>query len=126
MYTEVDNMIQCNFHEDHQYEKLLTDITEFALPDGKLYLSTMIDCFDGMVVGWTIGKNPNAELVNSMLDGVIANLPEGCYPIVHSDRGCHYRWHGWIERMKRAGLTRSVSKKGCSPDNAACEFSLGG
>ena len=43
------------------------------------------------------------------------------HPIVHTDRGGHYRWPGWIERMDAAGLTRSMSKKGCSPDNAACE-----
>ena len=41
--------------------------------------------------------------------------------IVHSDRGCHYRWPGWIQRMEYTGLTRSMSEKGCSPDNAACE-----
>ena len=22
------------------------------------------------------------------------HLPEGCHPVVHSDRGCHYRWPG--------------------------------
>ena len=81
----------------------------------------MVDCFDGMVVGWTICSRPNADLVNSMLDRVIAN----CHPTVHSDRGCHYRWLGWIERMKKAELTRSMSKKGCSPDNAACEGFFG-
>ena len=122
---EVENIISRNFHADKPYEKLLTDITEFALPDGKLYLSAMVDCFDGMVVGWTIGSRPNADLVNSMLDGVIANLPDGCYPTVQSDRGCHYRWLGWIERMKKAGLHRSMSKKGCSPDNAAYEGFFG-
>ena len=46
-------------------------------------------------------------------------------PIVHSDRGCHYRWPGWIQRMQAAGLRRSMSKKGCSPDNAACEGFFG-
>ena len=122
---EVDNIISRDFHAKQPYEKLLTDVTEFALPDGKLYLSAMIDCFDGMVIGWTIGSHPNAELVNTMLDGVIAELPDGCYPTVHSDRGCHYRWPGWIRRMKEAGLTRSMSKKGCSPDNAACEGFFG-
>ena len=91
--------------------KLLTDITEFALPNGKLYLSAMIDCFDGMVIGWTIGSRPNADLVNTMLDGVIAELPDGCYPTVHSDRGCHYRWPGRIQRMREAGLTRFMSKR---------------
>ena len=122
---EVDNIVSRDFHAKQPYEKLLTDITEFALPDGKLYLSAMIDCFDGMVVGWTIGSRPNAALVNSMLDEVIAKLPDGCHPTVHSDRGCHYRWPGWIERMEEAGLTRSMSKKGCSPDNAACEGFFG-
>ena len=90
-----------------------------------MYLSAMIDCFDWKVAGWTTGTRPNADLVNTMLDQVIANLPEGCHPVVHSDRGCHYRWPGWIERMNGAGLIRSMSKKGCSPDNAACEGFFG-
>lgn len=38
------------------------------IPAGKVYLSPMIDCFDGMVVSWSIGTRPNAELVNTMLD----------------------------------------------------------
>lgn len=113
------------FLSEFGYEKLLTDIKEFALTDGKLYLSAMVDCFDGMVVGWKIGSRPNAELVNIILDGVIADLPDGCHPIAHSDRGYHYRQPGWVERMKRAGLTRSMSKKGCSPENAACESFFG-
>jgi putative transposase len=36
-----------------------------------------------------------------------------------------YRWPGWIERMEKANLTRSMSKKGCSPDNSACEGFFG-
>ena len=98
---------------------------EFALPEGKLYLSPIIDCFDGLVVNWTVGRSPNAALVNAMLEQAIAALPEGQHPIIHTDRGCHYRWPGWIERMERAGLTRSMSKKGCSPDNSACEGFFG-
>ena len=60
-----------------------------------------------------------------MLDAGIALLKEHEKPIVHSDRGNHYRWPGWIERMERAQLTRSMSKKGCSPDNSACEGFFG-
>ena len=37
----------------------------------------------------------------------------------------NYRWPGWISRMKDAGLIRSMSKKGCSPDNSACEGFFG-
>ena len=42
-------------------------------------------------------------------------------PVVHSDRGGHYRWPGWLSRISEANLTRSMSRKACSPDNAACE-----
>lgn len=76
-------------------------------------------------MSWTIGTSPSAELVNTMLDEAILTLNEREKPIIHSDRGCHYRWPGWIERMEREGLIRSMSKKGCSPDNAACEGFFG-
>lgn len=122
---EVPNIIQRNFHAEVPDQKWLTDITEFRIPAGKVYLSPMIDCFDGMVVSWAISTSPDADLVNSMLDSAIDTLTEGCKPIVHSDRGCHYRWPGWINRMDSAGLVRSMSKKGCSPDNSACEGFFG-
>jgi putative transposase len=121
----VGNVVDRNFHADAPNTKWLTDITEFQLPAGKAYLSPIIDCFDGMVVSWTIGTSPDAELVNAMLDTAIATLPEGEHPVVHSDRGSHYRWPGWISRMDQARLTRSMSKKGCTPDNAACEGFFG-
>jgi transposase InsO family protein len=60
-----------------------------------------------------------------MLDNAVATLKEDEKPIVHSDRGCHYRWPDWIKKMESAGLTRSMSKKGCSPDNLACEGFFG-
>jgi transposase InsO family protein/transposase-like protein len=121
----VQNVVERNFHAEAPNRKWLTDITEFQLPFGKVYLSPMIDCFDGMVVSWTIGTSPDAELVNTTLDVAIASLAEGEHPIVHTDRGSHYRWPGWISRMQQARLTRSMSKKGCTPDNAACEGFFG-
>lgn len=121
----VPNIIERDFHADKPNLKWLTDITEFHIPAGKVYLSPIIDCFDGLPVSWTIGTSPDAELVNSMLDNAIRTLNPNEHPLVHSDRGCHYRWSGWIERMNNAGLTRSMSKKGCSPDNSACEGFFG-
>ena len=121
----VENVVARDFHADAPNSKWLTDLTEFHIPAGKVYLSPIIDCFDGMAVSWTIGTSPDAELVNTMLDDAICNLTDGEHPIVHSDRGCHYRWPGWISRMENAGLTRSMSNKGCSPDNSACEGFFG-
>lgn len=86
----------------------------------------MIDCFDGLVVSWTIGTRPDSELVNTMLDAAIQTLVNNASrPLVHSDRGAHYRWPGWLSRMRSAKLIRSMSRKGCSPDNAACEGFFG-
>ncbi len=121
-----DNIINRDFHAAAPNEKWLTDISEFHIPAGKVYLSPMIDCFDGMVVSWTIGTSPNAELVNTMLDAAIETVVEGREkPIVHSDRGGHYRWPGWLSRVAKASLVRSMSRKACSPDNAACEGFFG-
>ena len=122
---EVENIINRDFHAEQPNIKWLTDITEFAIPAGKVYLSPVIDCFDGMVVKWNIGTTPDSILVNKMLEDAIGTLLPSEHPLVHTDRGCHYRWSGWIERMQAAGLTRSMSKKGCSPDNAACEGFFG-
>ena len=106
-------------------EKWLTDITEFAIPAGKVYLSPIVDCFDGLLVNWNISTSPDALLVNSMLDDAAKLLSVGEKPIIHSDRGVHYRWPGWIDRMEKNGFIRSMSKKGCSPDNSACEGVFG-
>jgi transposase InsO family protein len=78
-----------------------------------------------MPISWTIGTSPNAYLANTMLRNAIETLEPNEKPIVHTDRGCHYRWTDWIKIMNDAGLTRSMSKKGYSPDNSACEWFFG-
>ncbi|MTI95514.1 MAG: IS3 family transposase [Firmicutes bacterium] len=87
----VENLVNRDFHADKPNTRWLTDLTEFHLPAGKVYLSPIIDCFDGLVVSWTIGTSPDAELVNTMLEGAISSLSDGEHPIVHSDRGSHVR-----------------------------------
>ena len=121
-----DNLLNRDFSASTPNEKWLTDITEFQIPAGKVYLSPMIDCFDGMVVSWSIGTRPDAELVNTMLDAAIETVTaSNDRPLVHSDRGGHYRWPGWLSRIADANLVRSMSRKACSPDNAACEGFFG-
>lgn len=73
-----------------------------------------------------MGTPPDADLVNTMLDVAIETITHSAdRPVVHSDRSAHYRWPGWLSRMHDAQLTRSMSRKGCSPDNAACEGFFG-
>jgi putative transposase len=82
---------------------MLTDITEFQIPAGKVYLSPIIDCFDGLVISWSIGAHPDAALVNTILDAAIETVAGGdARPIVHSDRGGHYRWPGLAVAYRRS------------------------
>lgn len=106
-------------------ELWVTDVTEFSIPAGKVYLSPVIDCFDGMPVSWSISTSPDAEMANSSLLGACAQLAEGEHPKVHTDRGAHYRWPGWDAICREHGLVRSMSRKACSPDNARCEGFFG-
>jgi hypothetical protein len=73
---EVANIVSRDFYAEAPNTKWLTDINEFAIPVGKVYLSPIIDCSDGLVVAWTTGTSPSAELVNSMLGKAVSLLQE--------------------------------------------------
>lgn len=64
---EVENIINRDFHADKPNDKWLTDLTEFHIPAGKIYLSPIIDCFDGLPVSWTIGTSPMQNLLTQCL-----------------------------------------------------------
>ena len=106
-------------------ERVATDVTEFRLgPRGpKCYLSAAIDLFDGRVVSAQAGPSPSKELAQATLGDVGAAARPGC--VLYSDRGWHYRTPDWVEGCGRLGIVRSMSRKGHSPDNAACEAFFG-
>ena len=63
-----ENLVNRRFRADEPNRLWLTDITEFRLPGGeKVYLSPIVDCFDGMPVAWSIGLHPDKRLANSSL-----------------------------------------------------------
>lgn len=82
------NLANRDFHAANPDELWVTDITESGIPAGKVYLSPVIDCYDGMPVAWTIGTSPDAALANGMLGNACSTLGPGGTPIIHSDRGC--------------------------------------
>ena len=56
-----ENLVKRNFHADAPNTLRLTGITEFGIPAGKVYLSPVVDCFDGMAVSWAMSTSPNTE-----------------------------------------------------------------
>jgi transposase InsO family protein len=100
-----ENIIDREFQAAAPNEKWLTDITEFHIRAGKVYLSPIIDYFDGLVISWTIGTSSDADLVNTMLDATVEPIADSeARPIANSDRGGHYRWPDWLERIDAATL----------------------
>ena len=107
-------------------ERWAADITQMGFAGGKLWWSVVVDLFDGRLVAARWSLSPDAGLANATLRDALASLPEGAAgPLLHSDRGCHYQWPGWIALCDAAGVARSMSRKAHSPDNAACEALFG-
>lgn len=88
-----------------------------------MYLSPCVDLFDGDVVAFSAGTSPSKALVAEMLAGAAAAVGGGF--LLHSDRGWHYRTPDWVAECGRLGVTRSLSRRGHSPDNAAMEGFFG-
>ena len=71
-------------------------------------------------MGWAISPRPDAGLTDGSLLAACAQLQPGQRPFCHSDGGIHYFWPGWRRICEERGIARSMSRKGTSPDNAAC------
>ncbi len=119
------NILNRDFSSEYPNQKWLTDITEFALANEKVYLSSLVDCFDGKIVSWNTSITPDSQLANQSLINACKTLKKEDRVIIHSDRGAHYRWSEWIHITQKNNLIRSMSKKGCTGDNAACEGVFG-
>lgn len=119
------NLVKRDFHATAPGRLLLTDITQFSLRTFKCYLSAIVDCFDGKVAAFEVSLCPDARLANMTLDKALRSGAAPSGAIIHSDRGAHYRWPGWVRRCAENGIVRSMSAKGCTPDNAACEGFFG-
>lgn len=106
---------------------VVTDVSEFALDGFKAYLSPAIDCFDGWPACWRLSPRPDKELMVGMLGDLIeAVAPTAERPlVVHSDGGAVYMTDDWRETCEAGHVTRSMSRKARSPDNARCEGFFG-
>ena len=116
-----------DFHAAEPGLPCVTDVTEFRLDGFKAYLSAAVDCFDGWPVCWRVSLHPDAGLALGTLGDLVAAVrPTEARPLVlHSDGGAVYMTDEWAAACAAAHVTRSMSRKAHSPDNAACEGFFG-
>ena len=119
------NLIDRNFHADVPNEKWTTDITEFSMFGRKLYLSPILDMFNGEIVSYNISESPRLEQVLDMLDKAFKRIPDNTGLILHSDQGWQYQHKKYQHRLEEKGIRQSMSRKGNCLDNAIMENFFG-
>lgn len=85
------NLLDRNFRADRPNEKWVTDVTEFSLFGQKLYLSPILDLYNGEIVSYTLSEHPNFRQIVDMLQKAFPLIPHGTSLILHSDQGWQVR-----------------------------------
>lgn len=114
---EKENLIKRNFKSDKPLTKLLTDITQIQCVDGKLYISAILDCYNGEIVALEMRNNMKKELC---ID-TIKQLSNVRNAVLHSDRGSQYTSFEFKETLRKKGIIQSLSGAGHCYDNARME-----
>lgn len=119
------NHLDRQFTADPPNEKWVTDITEFKLFGEKLYLSPVLDLFNGEIITYTIGSRPTYSLVSEMLDKALERLPEDHQLLMYSDQGWHYQMKQYCHAFQSRGILQSMSRKENCYDNSVMENFFG-
>ena len=119
------NILKRDFKADKPNQKWVTDVTEFALFGIKLYLSPIIDLFNGEVVSYNLSRHPNLGQVTDMLEKAFAKVTDNSNLILHSDQGWQYQHKKYQSMLKDKGIRQSMSRKGNCLDNACAENFFG-
>lgn len=119
------HLLKRDFKATRPNEKWVTDITEFHLFGEKLYLSPVLDLFNGEIIAYNMEKRPAFSLVKKMLDQAFECLHEEDSPILHSDQGWHYQMKKYQHLLKEHHIAQSMSRKGNCLDNAVMENFFG-
>lgn len=123
--TVAPNIINRDFHADRPNQKWTTDVTQINIGGEKIYLSPIIDMFNGEVISYNISKSPNLEQVYDMLDKAFKRFEHLDGLIFHSDQGWQYQHYGYRKKLADRGIVQSMSRKGNCLDNSIAENFFG-
>ena len=119
---ERENLIKRDFQAEKPLQKLLSDITEIQCYDGKLYVSAVLDCYNGEILSVAMDSNMKKELCIRTVTELALQYGKNIRgAIFHSDRGSQYASRGYQKMLAEHGIKGSMSKPGCPYDNASME-----
>ncbi len=120
-----DNILKRNFKANKPNQKWVTDITEFKVNNCKLYLSPIIDLFNGEVISYNLSRHPVFHQVEDMLEKAFDKIPNNTNLILHSDQGWQYQMKQYQHMLNQKGIIQSMSRKGNCLDNGCAENFFG-
>ena len=120
-----DNVLQRQFESNQPNQNWVTDVTEFNVRGEKLYLSPIMDLFNGEIIAFQMERRPIFRLVKDMLKEAIDKLNINEKPIIHSDQGWQYQMRFYQQQLAERGLIQSMLRKGNCLDNASMESFFG-
>lgn len=121
----VPNILKRDFKANKPNLKWVTDITQFNVLNTKIYLSPIVDLFNGEVISYNISESPNFHQIEDMLDKAFTKIPDNSNLILHSDQGWQYQMEKYQKLLNEKGITQSMSRKGNCLDNACAENFFG-
>lgn len=119
------NLLQRQFNAEKPNQKWVTDVTEFNVNGNKLFLSPVMDLYNGEIVAYEMSDRPNFEMVSAMLKQALRGLKTDESPLLHSDQGWQYQMSAYRRILGQQAITQSMSRKGNCLDNAAMESFFG-
>lgn len=97
------------------------DLTYVRVRHGFVYLACVLDGFTCEVVGWSMSRFLDADLTLAAIDNALAARCPALGLLHHSDQGVHYAGRVYVDRLRSAGITSSMSRTGNPYDNAKME-----
>lgn len=62
-----------------------------CIKDEKLYISPILDMYNGEIVTYTLSRSPNLRMVTDMLKKAFKKYEDLDGLLLHSDQGWHYQ-----------------------------------
>lgn len=102
-----------------------TDVTEFHIASGKLYLSPILDLHTRDIVAYNVSKSPNFAQTKDMIDKAFTKFENLEGLIFHSDQGWQYQMASYHKLLRDRKIRQSMSRKGNCYDNSPIENFFG-
>ncbi len=123
--NKINTYYERNFNTTNVNQIWSTDVSEFHIAAGKLYLSPILDIHNREIISYSISKSPNYNQIKDMLNDALNTYDNLDNLIIHSDQGWQYQMKHYRDTLVSKNIKQSMSRKGNCLDNCPIEIFFG-